>query len=91
MLAAMTQPQLTCQVLDTTVTLWVAITLSQSLTCSLALDEGTGKFGIRLRGRCIVLWVPKTCATWADALGITVGSVKRLGVGRPVLARPEVG
>jgi hypothetical protein len=28
------------------------------------------------------LWVPKTCATWADALGIAVGSVKRLGVGR---------
>jgi len=27
-------------------------------------------------------WVPKTCATWADALGIAVGSVKRLGVGR---------
>jgi hypothetical protein len=26
--------------------------------------------------------VPKTCATWADALGIAVGSVKRLGVGR---------
>jgi hypothetical protein len=37
------------------------------------------------------LWVPKTCAAWADALGIAVGSVKRLGVGRPVLARPEVG
>jgi len=28
------------------------------------------------------LWVPKTYATWADALGIAVGSVKRLGVGR---------
>jgi hypothetical protein len=28
------------------------------------------------------LWVPKTYATWADALGIGVGSVKRLGVGR---------
>jgi len=29
-----------------------------------------------------VLWVPKTYATWVDALGIAVGSVKRLGVGR---------
>jgi hypothetical protein len=29
-----------------------------------------------------LLWVPKTYATWADALGIAVGSVKRLGVGR---------
>jgi len=38
-----------------------------------------------------VLWVPKTCPTWADALGIALDSVKRLGVGRPVLARPEVG
>lgn len=28
------------------------------------------------------LWVPKTYATWADALGIAVGSVKRLGAGR---------
>jgi hypothetical protein len=28
------------------------------------------------------VWVPKTYATWADALGIAVGSVKRLGVGR---------
>ncbi|HUY47168.1 MAG TPA: hypothetical protein VMV92_15785 [Streptosporangiaceae bacterium] len=28
------------------------------------------------------LWVPKTYATWADALGIAAGSVKRLGVGR---------
>jgi hypothetical protein len=28
------------------------------------------------------LWVPKTCATWADALGTAVGSVKRLGVGQ---------
>jgi hypothetical protein len=37
------------------------------------------------------LWVPKTCATWLDALGIAVSPVKRLGVGRPVLARPEVG
>ena len=50
--------------------------------------------------RMLYLWVPKTYATWADALGIAVGSVKRLGVGRaglgsasagPVLARPEVG
>jgi len=37
------------------------------------------------------LWVPKTCATWVDALGMVAGSVKRLGVGRPVLARPGVG
>jgi hypothetical protein len=36
------------------------------------------------------LWVPKTYATWADALGIAVGSVKRLGSAGPVLARPEV-
>jgi hypothetical protein len=28
------------------------------------------------------VWVPKTYATWADAPGIAVGSVKRLGVGR---------
>ncbi len=38
-----------------------------------------------------LVWVPKIYATWADALGIAVGSVKRLGVGGPVLARPEVG
>jgi hypothetical protein len=28
------------------------------------------------------LWVPKTCATWADALQIAVGSVPRSGAGR---------
>ena len=28
------------------------------------------------------VWVPKTCATWEDALGIAVGSVKWLGSGR---------
>jgi hypothetical protein len=28
------------------------------------------------------LWVPKIYASWADALGIAVGSVKRLGAGR---------
>jgi hypothetical protein len=33
------------------------------------------------------LWVPKTCATWAGALGIAVGSVKWLGVGRSWLGR----
>ena len=32
--------------------------------------------------QAISLWVPKTCATWADALGIAGGLVKRLGVGR---------
>jgi hypothetical protein len=32
------------------VSLWVPVTLSQSLTWSLALHVGTGKFGIRLRG-----------------------------------------
>jgi len=29
-----------------------------------------------------VLWVPKTCATWADTLQIAVGSVPRSGAGR---------
>jgi hypothetical protein len=29
-----------------------------------------------------VLWVPKTCVTWADALQIAVGSIPRLGAGR---------
>ena len=37
------------------------------------------------------LWVPKTCATWADALQIAVGSVPRSGAGRQVLVRPEMG
>ena len=32
-----------------------------------------------------VLWVPKTYATWADALQIAVGSVPRSGAGRPGL------
>ena len=36
--------------------------------------------GAALLGSCIVksfrtVWVPKTCATWADALQIAVGSV----------------
>ena len=30
----------------------------------------------------LYLWVPKTCATWADALKIAVGSVPRSGAGR---------
>jgi hypothetical protein len=29
-----------------------------------------------------VLWVPKTCVTWADALQIAVGPALRSGVGR---------
>ena len=29
-----------------------------------------------------ILWVPKTCVTWADALQITVGSVTGSGAGR---------
>ena len=37
------------------------------------------------------LWVPKTCATWADALRNAGGSVKRSASAGPVLARPEVG
>jgi hypothetical protein len=32
-----------------------------------------------------ILWVPKTCVTWADALQITVGAVPRSGAGRAVL------
>ena len=31
--------------------------------------------------QAVGLWVPKTCATWADALRIAVGSVLRSGVG----------
>ena len=30
----------------------------------------------------IYLWVPKTCATWADNLQTAVGSVPRSGAGR---------
>jgi hypothetical protein len=37
------------------------------------------------------LWVPKTCATWADVLRNAGGSVKRSASAGPVLARPEVG
>ena len=38
-----------------------------------------------------VLWVPKTCATWADALGSrSVRSSGSASAG-PVLARPEMG
>jgi hypothetical protein len=42
------------------------------------LGEPNQGFPYFLRG----VWVPKTYATWADALGIAVGSVKRPGVGR---------
>jgi hypothetical protein len=37
---------------------------------------------------CPSLWVPKTCATWADALRNVVGSVKRPASAGPVLAGP---
>ncbi len=38
------------------------------------------------------LWVPKTCATWADALQIAVGSVLRSGVRLAgVSVSPEMG
>ena len=37
------------------------------------------------------LWVPKTCATWADVWQMATGSIWRsMSVG-PVLAWPEVG
>ena len=38
-----------------------------------------------------ILWVPKTCVTWADPLREAGGSVRRSASVRPVLARPEVG
>jgi putative transposase len=44
----------------------------------------------RLPGPLNHLWVPKTCAAWADALRNAVGSVKRSASAGPVLARPEV-
>jgi hypothetical protein len=39
----------------------------------------------------VVVWVPKTCVTWADALRSTVGLVQRSALAGPVLAGPEVG
>ena len=37
------------------------------------------------------LWVPRTCATWADVWQMATGSIWRsMSVG-PVLAWPEVG
>ena len=41
--------------------------------------------------RVLLLWVPKTCATWADALQIAVGSVPRSAAGRTGSVRPEMG
>jgi hypothetical protein len=38
-----------------------------------------------------VLWVPKTCVTWADALRGAVGLVQCSASAGPVLAWPEVG
>jgi hypothetical protein len=37
------------------------------------------------------MWVPKTCATWADALQIMVGLVPHSGAGGQVLVGPEMG
>ena len=38
------------------------------------------------------LWVPKTCATWADAQRIAAGLGEALGIAvGPVLVRPKVG
>ena len=46
----------------------------------------------RMRGvHDLHLWVPKTCATWADVWQMATGSIWRsMSVG-PVLAWPEVG
>ena len=41
--------------------------------------------------RQVALWVPKTRATWADALRFAVGSAPRSGAGRQDLVRPEMG
>jgi acyl-CoA synthetase (AMP-forming)/AMP-acid ligase II len=37
------------------------------------------------------VWVPKTCATWADVLQMAAGSVRCSASAGPVLAWPEVG
>ena len=41
--------------------------------------------------RELLLWVPKTYATWADALGSRSGRSSGSASAGPVLARPEVG
>jgi hypothetical protein len=46
-----------------------------------ALAQRASPAAVNLLATSQPLWVPKTYATWADALGIAVGSVKRLGVG----------
>jgi hypothetical protein len=60
-------------------------------------NAGTSTAGLKSARTCLyavtttILWVPKTCATWADALQNAGGSVKRSASAGPVLARPEVG
>ena len=45
----------------------------------------------RSSSRELLLWVPKTCATWPDALRAVGRSATRPAHARPVLACPSVG